>query len=475
MDKGKQQIDKSYLEKLFYNSTDFIVHELDWEVGSGFVCYYSSLVDAVEVNKQLELLRLRSETNVENWGKTAISQSKPFSEETLIQLVCSGITVAVFPSANVMLQLSVQKIASREPSEPANEYVVRGPHEGFVEDIQKNISLVRKKLAVPDLVIKSIHMGKDQNSIITYLYVESSAPQKAVQEFEKRIHTMKVEYAVSSGEIEDFLEDSVWSPFPQLLQTERPDRVVGNLLEGKIVTFIDQSPTALVAPVTIFTFFQSPEDFNSRVIVGSFFRLLRMGSVMTAIFLPAFYIAVVSFHSEILPTELSQQVKLSINNIPYRPIVEALVVELFIELIREASLRLPTPIGQTIGVVGGLVIGDAIVNAGLVSNLMIIVVALTAISSFVIPSVEMNMTIRILRFPFMLAASLFGFFGMAIMTLVLFVHLLNLKSLNQPYFSPVVPFDPSRFKEVFFRKPYNDYHKNQRSFLFFKRKGGPHP
>ncbi|WP_339250201.1 spore germination protein [Sporosarcina sp. FSL W8-0480] len=196
---------------------------------------------------------------------------------------------------------------------------------------------------------------------------------------------------------------------------------------------------------------------------------------MIAIYLPAFYIAVVSFHSEILPIEISKKVKLAINDIPYRPIFEAVIMELFIELIREASIRLPKPIGQTIGVVGGLIIGDAIVKAGLVSNLMVIVVALTAISSFVVPSLEMNTSIRVLRFPFMAAAALFGFFGMAIGTIILLIHLLSLSSLRQPYFAPFIPLDTSRFIDVFFRVPYFKFHKQQKTFSFGIRKKGRKP
>ena len=200
-----------------------------------------------------------------------------------------------------------------------------------------------------------------------------------------------------------------------------------------------------------------------------------MLSFLIAIFLPAFYIALVGFHSEILPFELSKKVKLAVEFIPYRPILEALIVELFIEVIREATIRLPAPIGPTIGIVGGLVIGDAIVNAGLVSNLMVIVVAMTAISSFVVPSVEMNLTIRLLRFPFMVAATVFGFFGIAIGTIILFIHMMNQSSLNQPYLSPVVPFDPSRFKKVLFRFPYNRNYKQQQTFTHGgveRKKGG---
>ena len=185
---------------------------------------------------------------------------------------------------------------------------------------------------------------------------------------------------------------------------------------------------------------------------------------MIAVFLPAFYIAVVGFHSEIMPVEISEKVKVAVQDIPYRPIFEAFIVEIFIEVIREATIRLPAPVGPTIGIVGGLVIGDAIVNAGLVSNLMVIVVAMTAISSFVVPNVEMNMTIRIIRFPFMIAASLFGFFGITIAALLLFIHMMNQSSLKQPYLSPFIPFDPTRFKNIFFRIPYYKTHKQQQTF-----------
>lgn len=190
------------------------------------------------------------------------------------------------------------------------------------------------------------------------------------------------------------------------------------------------------------------------MLVGSFYRIVRIFSFITAVFLPAFYIAIVSFHFEVLPIELSKKLRLDISEIPYRPIIEAMILEIIIELIREASIRLPQAIVQTIGIVGGLVIGTVIVNAGLVSNMMVIVVALTAISSYVVPSVEMNMSIRILRFPFMLAAAIAGFFGIVIGSFVLFIHLLNLSSLKSPYFSPIVPFEPKKISQIFVRGPF---------------------
>lgn len=468
-------IDVVYIKKLFHESVDLFVQDVEWPNGKGIVCYYYSMADGTEVNKQIHMIRNRAEAEVPNWGKTAISAVKPYSEKELLKIVCSGAAAVIFPDSNLIMSIIAQNLTTRSPDEPGNEQIVRGAHEGFVENMQQNLTLIRKKLVSSDLVVKSTVIGSKTNLTITYLYLDSIVDKSVLTEIEARLNKIDEEIMLSAGQIEDYLEDSVWSPFPQFLNTERPDRTVENLVEGKIAIFADNSPTALIAPITFFSFFQSPDDFNGRVLVGSFYRLLRLLSLFTAIFLPAFYIGVVSFHAEILPVQISKKVKLAINEIPYRPVIEALILELFIELIRESSIRLPKPIGSTIGIVGGLVVGDAIVNAGIVSNLMVIVVAMTAISSFVIPSVEMNMTIRLLRFPFMLAAATFGFFGMAIGMLVFFILLLNQTSLKQPYFSPVIPFDPSRFKEIFFRLPYSKYHKQQTSFTFSKLRKGRKP
>ncbi|WP_246880400.1 spore germination protein [Sporosarcina sp. 6E9] len=453
-----------YIKERFHNTADLFVEEMEWKGESAIICYFSVLTEGSTLNEQIEILRKRAEDGLPDWGETGASKVLPFSMSTMVDAVCVGSVAVIFPKTNQLLKITIPNITVRSPDEPANETVIRGAHEGFVESNDKNISLIRKHLAIPDIVVKNLQLGNVTNTKVTYIYIESIADKEVVQEVKYRLENINAPKIYSIGQIEDYLEDSVWSPFPQFLNTERSDRVVANLLEGKIVIFTDQSSTALIAPVSFLSFYESPDDFNGRVLVGTFYRILRVLSFMIAIFLPAFYIAVVGFHSEILPFEISQKVKVAVQDIPYRPLIEALIVEVFIEIIREAAIRLPTPIGPTIGIVGGLVIGDAIVNAGLVSNLMVIVVAMTAIASFVVPSFEMNMTIRMIRFPFMLAASLFGFFGIAIATLILFIHLLNQSSLNQPYLSPVVPFDPSRFKNIIFRVPYYKNHKQQQTF-----------
>jgi spore germination protein KA len=225
-------------------------------------------------------------------------------------------------------------------------------------------------------------------------------------------------------------------------------------LEGKINILVDGNPTVLVIPIKFFSFYQSPDDYNSRWITGSFFRFIRMISFILAISLPAIYIAIVSFHSEVLPPGILYSVKVSLTYVPFPPIVEALAMQIILELLKEASIRLPSPIAQTIGIVGGLVIGTAVVEAHLVSHTMIVVIGLTAIASFAAPLSEFGTSLRILGFPTMLAASLFGFFGISVMMMVIFIHLCKIETLGVPYFAPFGPFHgKDSMKDIFLRLP----------------------
>lgn len=448
---------ESMVEKLnatFYNSVDFVAREISFPKDQyAILCYYSSMANKKDVQNIVNLLKVQSTLDEKVWDATTTSQKESYNLEKLVEYVCQGYTVLLLLNSQEMVRFTIPDLPHRSPDEPTNEAIIRGAHDGFVEDIDVNLGLIRKRMRVPDLIVKKVTVGKDNKAEVYYFYLARFANQDNLTELERKLNLMKdkIDGLYTSGQANDFIEDSPLSPFPQILNTERPDRVFANLSEGKIIIMSDFSPNAFIAPVTLFSFYQSPDDFNSRVIVGSFYRMVRVFSFLAAIFLPAFYIAVVSFHYEVLPIELSKKLKLDISEIPYRPIFEALIVEVIIELIREASVRLPVALVQTIGIVGGLVVGDVIINAGLVSNMVVIVVALTAISSYVVPSVELNTSIRVLRFPFMFAASILGFFGILIGALALVVHLCNLNSLKSPYLYPIVPFDPKKVKQILFR------------------------
>lgn len=272
-----------------------------------------------------------------------------------------------------------------------------------------------------------------------------------VQEVERRILSIDADSILSPGFVEEYLEGRTYSPFPQMLNTERPDRVMGNLMEGRVAIIMEGSPSALIVPVTFSAFYQSPDDYNSRPLVSSFFRLIRFSSFLAALLLPSFYIAVISFHYEVVPSALLFPMKSSVEYVPFPPLMEAFLLEVIIELIREGGIRLPSPVGQTIGIVGGLVIGQSAVQAALVSNIMIIVVAVTAISSFVVPSNEMGGSVRILRFPMMVLAGLFGFLGIMTGLLLILIHLTRLESFGTPYFSPAIPFRLKDMKDTIVR------------------------
>lgn len=453
------------IQQQFFDSDDFVAKMIAWnDDKQAILCYYTSLVKKNEVERYLYLMKRTKKKEYLNAEESITTSAEPFDKIKLAEHLCNGETIIYVPDESEMIRLNSPDFVHNTPEEPGNESVVRGSHEGFVEHFDTNLSLIRKKIKNPNLIVKTKKVGKETNTLVYYIYIENLVDRGALEIIKQRINAIELDKFYNMGQLNDHLDDAVWSPFPQLLNTERPDRVVASILEGKIAVMSDVSPSALIGPVTFFSFYQSPDDYNARVLVGSFYNLMRLFSFFMAIFLPAFYIAIVSYHFEVLPLELSNKVKADVNQIPYRPLIEAMILEITIELIREASIRLPLAVGQTIGIVGGLVIGDAIVNAGLVSNMMVIVVAFTAISSFVIPSVELNITVRLLRFPFMLLASLFGFFGIIIGTFLLVIHLLNLSSLTRPYFSPIIPFQPKEIYRLLVRRPYFKAKKQVESF-----------
>jgi spore germination protein KA len=301
--------------------------------------------------------------------------------------------------------------------------------------------------------VRYYNVGKETKTKFAIIYMEDLANPDLIKEVDKRINSISTDTMLSPGFVQEFMEDDPWSPFPQSLNTERPDRVMSHLMEGRVVLLSEGDPTALIIPVTLFAFYQSPDDFHSRWFIGSFVRMIRFASFLLAVQLPALYIALVSYHPEVLPVDLVYSIKASLDKVPYPPILEAFLMELTLELIREAGVRLPSPVGQTIGIVGGLVIGDAAVRAGLASYTMIIVVALTSISSFVVPSNEMSTSVRIIRFPLMFLSATLGFIGIVLGIMTLLIHLTKLQSFGTPYFAPVAPMRLKDLKDTFLRLP----------------------
>ncbi|PEL13423.1 spore germination protein [Bacillus sp. AFS017336] len=365
----------------------------------------------------------------------------------------NGSTILLIDGSNEAFIIETVEFEVRASNEPDNEKIVTGSHDGFVENLSKNISFLRNRIRSADFKIEIIRVG-DPGTNVGVLYIENIVNKDILQNVKGRIESIQLENNLTPGKLEELIEDNSFSPFPQLLETERPDRVVANLYDGKIALLVEGSPSSAIVPASFFMFFQSPDDYNGRMLIGSFLRLIRLFSFFLCICLPAIYIAIVSFSYEVLPYQLVTTIRNSIEYVPFPPIIEALIMQLTLELLREASIRLPSPIAQTIGIVGGLVIGTAIVEANLVSNTMTVVIAITAVASFVVPVHEMSFSLRLVSFPMIILASIYGFVGIIFGLTVIMIHLVKLESFGTPYFSPFAPIRLKDMKDTLIRVPF---------------------
>ncbi|KMY52226.1 spore gernimation protein [Peribacillus loiseleuriae] len=341
----------------------------------------------------------------------------------------------------------------RQVGDSQLEPSLRGSHEGFVETGSQNIAMIRRHLPNLDLKIKEATVGKRGKTKISILYLADVANPEVLQVLEKRIQELDVDMILNTGVLGELIEDNPYSPLPQFIITERPDFAALQISLGRIVTVVDDSPSVLIGPASFTSFFQNIDDYGSRWMVASFIRLLRYVAFFIAVFLPSIYIAVISLHIEVIPLKLLLSIGESRDRVPFPPLLEAFFMEITLEVLRESGLRLPAPIGQSIGIVGGIVIGQAAVEAGIVSNIMVIIVALTAIASFIIPNYDMGSALRIIRFPMMVVASIFGFVGITIGFMIFIGHFIALESLGTPYGSPLAPIRFSEWKDVFIRFP----------------------
>ncbi|MGD6833571.1 spore germination protein [Sutcliffiella halmapala] len=432
------------LREVFVHSEDFVVDYTPYQEKDAFLIYIESITERKLIEQEIiKPIHISHADNVKELLPQAFIKETSSIKE-ISKFLLEGNSILLQRDNSLAMIFQSQLLTERNITEPGSETIIRGAHEGFVETLSTNIYLIRKRLHNPKLKIKYFSIGNDSHTKVAMIYLDHLANGKTVGKLEKRISDIDADFILAPGHIEEHISDNV-SIFPTLLSTERPDRTVANLMDGRIAIIADNSPSALIAPVTFFSFFQSPDDYNSRWYFGSFIRFLRIMGFLITIALPATYIAIVSYHYEVLPTEIVVSIKSSLEYVPYPPLVEALAMQITLEILREASIRLPNPIAQTIGVVGGLVIGTAVVEANLVSNTMIIVVAITAISSFIVPISEMGSSIRLLGFPFMILASLFGFIGMSFFLMFVLIHLCKLESFGTPFFAP---FSTLRFSEI---------------------------
>jgi spore germination protein KA len=355
----------------------------------------------------------------------------------------------------------------RQIERPIVEAAVLGPQEAFIEDIEQNISLIRKRIKSPRLKMEMENRGTVTRTRIALLYVEGIIKQDIVAEVKQRLKDVKLDGIMDSNYVAEFIRDAPRTIFPTVQFSERPDVIASSLLQGRAVLLVEGSPFSLLVPTTLFSMLQSSEDYYENYLVATFIRMLRHILFWISILLPSLYVALLSFHQEMVPSQLLFTIAASHEGIPFPAVVEVLIMEVFFEALREAGLRLPRSIGQSVSIVGALVIGDAAVTAGLVSPLVVMIVALTGIASFSVPYYQLGLAPRILRFAFVIDAGFLGLYGVVLMVLILLIHLASIRSFGVPYLAPITPFVWSQagdHKDMFFRAPFRKMKKRPRLY-----------
>lgn len=460
---------KETLREILNESADLVKREFVFHGKKNVpgVCFFvDGLVDSNQIDTALKSLvlyveelgqHLRDETDLEAIRLHIVTKPSAKTIETFkeaIDAILSGDTLVILDGCEKALLFSSRQWEKRGVEEPPSETVIRGPRDGFTESIRVNTSLVRRRLRDPALRIESMKIGEKSRTDINIAYIKGTVKEGLVEEVKHRLERIKIDAVLESGYIEELIEDAPLSPLPTIQSTERPDKVAASLLEGRVAIFVDNSPFVLVVPTYFWQYIQATDDYYSRYWVGSFFRLIRYFALAISLTLPSIYVLLATFHQEMIPTALALTIASGREVVPFPALLEAVVMELVFELMREAGLRMPKQIGSAISIVGSLVIGQAAVQAGIVGPTILIVVAITAIASFAIPNYAASFSIRILRFPLLIASGTMGLVGFGAVFSIIVLHALSIRSFGESYLAPATPFRPSDQKDVLLRMPW---------------------
>lgn len=447
------------LQSIFSKAPDLIIRSFIYKQSGqrAALVYLCGLVDKNSINNNV-LYQLMFEPIDESQHMTnlpiTIGDLKSTQQWSQIELMLlEGHSILFLEGAELAYSLDTQGWPQRAISDSQIEASLKGAHQGFIESGWQNVALLRRMLSTRELKMIELYVGSRVRCKVTILYLEDLALPELVQELHNRLMELNIDCVLNTGELTEYLEDRPFSLLPQFITTERPDTAASQLLQGRICVVVDRSSSVMIAPVGIAAFFQGVDDYSTRWPVATFMRILRFVACFIAAFLPGIYIACISFNVEVIPLDLILSIGQFRAAVPFPPLLEALLMELMLEMLREAGVRLPAPVGQTVGIVGGIVIGQAAVQAGIVSNLMVVVVASTAVASFILPNFDMAAAIRLIRFPVMFIASMFGIIGIVACFMTLIIHLVQLRSLGESYSTPIAPVRIKDWKDVFIRMP----------------------
>ncbi|MCM3628332.1 spore germination protein [Paenibacillus glycanilyticus] len=446
---------EAYFKEAFVDCYDVVYRRIDIHSNlQWLVVYIDSLIDKKTLEEYILKPLQKSEGGEAANELVSIGTmtSSDNVSETIAKLF-QGHAVILTEGCSEVMTVCIPGLSKRSIEEPSSEPVIRGPKEGFIEQLSTNLGLIRARLKTSKFKTECMVIGEYSQTQVVITYLKGIVDDKVVDQVRARLQSIQVDGILDSGYIEEFIEDQPYSPFPQVHSTERPDVVAAELLEGKVAILVDTSPYVLIVPMTFWSGMQSSEDFYIRWPIATFVRWIRFLFVHFAIFAPALYVAITTFHQEMIPTNLVLSIAGSREAVPFPAMVEALLMEVIFEALVEAGIRIPKQIGPTIGIVGGLVIGQAAVQAGLISAPVVIIVSITGISTFTTPRYSLRNGIRLLRFPVLFLAGTLGLYGIVLGFLGIMLHVTSLRSFGTLYFSPVSPLKMSAFKDVFIRVP----------------------
>ncbi len=449
------------LRAVFRDAGDFFIREFTIgtnEPVKAAVLFFEGLNDkklVVDAILKPLILEMR-EIPPELWAKAPIRVirerilcSTDLNELTewnqVIERVLDAEVVLLVDGSPVALALGAREWEARGVMQPENEATVRGPRHSFNETLRTNTALLRRIIKSPLLKTESLYIGRHTRTHVVLAYLERLVDEDVLAEVHRRLSRIEIDGVLESGYLEELIEDNPYSPFPTMEISERPDKVAAAILEGRIAIMTDGTPVTLIVPTLFVQFLEASEDYYLRYPTSIIVRFLRLLVLNVALLLPSLYVAVTTFHQEMIPTPLLISIAGAREGTPFPALVEALLMELAFETLREAGLRLPRVVGQAVSIVGALVIGEAAVRAGLVSSAMVIVVAFTGIASFALPSYTMASGLRLLRFPMIIMAGFLGLYGILLLSLWILIHLMSMRSFGVPYLSPI---SPSNYREV---------------------------
>lgn len=483
------QNNKIAIKKIFDNFSDLIIREVkitnDPEFGA-MIVYLNNMVenDIVEESIIKKLTTKREEYTYNPGSKEYSKYLFGIRDEDIyrsmskvIDSILSGKLILFIDGVNEVMVININNPPSRSIEEPQVETVIRGPREGFTESINTNITLIRKKIKSTNLKTESFKIGRETRTDIIIAYLSNIANPKIINEVRERLNKIDIDAVIGSNYIKEYIEDEPISSFPTIFSTERPDVAASKILEGRVAIIVDGTPLVITVPGIFIEFLITNEDYYLKFIPGTINRWIRYLSFIFTITLPGIYLAITTFHQEVIPTPLLITFVKARAKVPYSGLFECFLMLLMYEILREAGIRMPRSVGQAMSVVGALVLGQAAVEAGIVSAPMVIIVSTTAICSFAIPSTDMYAAVVFPRIIFTLLGGYLGLLGLTCGIIILFIKLISKRSFGVPYMIPLSPSIPEELPDIFMRRPV--WAKFKRSWLItgkfsFKRKNKSH-